>query len=268
MERLTSNEEDFDAREQTIKLLEKHTDIPNEFTCDEDFDDFMMDALQYGTDDILGLIAVFYRNLWAMADLRGRLKEYEDIEEQGKLLKLPCKIGDPVYKVYYADNEIAEKTVKGFSDTGMWLDNDCYQTSFYEIGKTIFFVQKDAEIALKDATEAAEFLADRVIYWEIVRTIGGTEKDRRVRCSNCGNMINLYDIEQIRFDGINGDEQYDKAIKMKYYTCEKCGSKMDVILSRILEKNGIAKGDYFGNGYKKEIVRILISDEYTQRKRK
>lgn len=43
---------------------------------------------------------------------------------------------------------------------------------------------------------------------------------------------------------------------------------MDVILSRILEKNGIAKGDYLGNGYKKEIVRILISDEYTQRKRK
>ncbi len=56
-------EDDFDARELTIKLLEKYADIPNEFTCDEDFDDFMMDSLQYGTDDMLGLIAVFYRNL-------------------------------------------------------------------------------------------------------------------------------------------------------------------------------------------------------------
>lgn len=144
-------EDDFDARELAIKLLEKYADIPNEFTCDEDFDDFMADALQYGTDDSLGLIAVFYKNLWAMADLREHLKKYEDLEdrlqavygncdgllekvvehleqhrgvdftspatkarmltdedvdrweeyktleEQGKLLKLPCKMGDITY---------------------------------------------------------------------------------------------------------------------------------------------------------------------------
>lgn len=30
------------------------------------------------------------------------LKKYEDLEEQGKLLKLPCAVGDTVY---YADNE-------------------------------------------------------------------------------------------------------------------------------------------------------------------
>ena len=34
-----------------------------------------------------GLIAVFYTNIWAMADLHESLKEYEDLEEQGKLLK-------------------------------------------------------------------------------------------------------------------------------------------------------------------------------------
>lgn len=33
-------EEDYDARELTIKLLKKYAYIPNEFTCDEDFDDF------------------------------------------------------------------------------------------------------------------------------------------------------------------------------------------------------------------------------------
>ena len=90
-------EDDFDARELAIKLLEKYTDIPNEFTCDEDFDDFMVDSLQYGTDDsVLGLIAVFYRNLWVMADLRERLKEYEDLEEQGKLLKDPQELKDNI----------------------------------------------------------------------------------------------------------------------------------------------------------------------------
>lgn len=72
---------DIDARELAIKLLEKYADIPNEFTCDDDFDEFMLDSLQYGTDSILGLIAVFYQKIWATADLRERLKEYEDNEE-------------------------------------------------------------------------------------------------------------------------------------------------------------------------------------------
>ena len=85
---------DIDARKLTIKLLEKYADIPNEFTCDEDFDDFMLYSLQHGTDDIRGLIAVFYRNLWAMAELRENLKRYEDLEEQGRLVVLPCKVDD------------------------------------------------------------------------------------------------------------------------------------------------------------------------------
>lgn len=71
--------QDIDVRKLTIKLLEKYADIPNEFTCNEDFDGFMLDSLQYGMEDsALGLIAVFYRNLWAMTDLRDRLKAYED----------------------------------------------------------------------------------------------------------------------------------------------------------------------------------------------
>lgn len=28
-----------------------------------------------------------------------RLKDYEDLEEQGRLIKLPCKVGDTVYHV-------------------------------------------------------------------------------------------------------------------------------------------------------------------------
>ncbi len=70
---------DIDSRELAIKLLDEFVNIPNEFTCDEDFDSFMVDAMQYGIHNILGLIAIFYRNLWAMADLRERLKEYEDL---------------------------------------------------------------------------------------------------------------------------------------------------------------------------------------------
>lgn len=61
---------DIDARELTRKLLKDHTESDDSFTDDEDFDDWMMDYLQNGMDSMEGLIALFYRNLWAMADLR------------------------------------------------------------------------------------------------------------------------------------------------------------------------------------------------------
>ena len=69
---------DIDARQFAIELLEGYADIPNEFTCDDDFDEAMIGYMSYGIENIEGLIALFYRNLWAMADLRERLKRYED----------------------------------------------------------------------------------------------------------------------------------------------------------------------------------------------
>ena len=69
---------DIDARQLAIELLERYADIPNEFTCDDDFDDRIIDYMSYGMENPEGLIALFYRNLWAMADLRERLKRYED----------------------------------------------------------------------------------------------------------------------------------------------------------------------------------------------
>lgn len=145
--RVRDFENDFEARELIIKLLENYVDIPNEFTCDDDFDDFMMDALKYGTDSILGLIAVFYKNIWAMANLRERLKEYEDLEEQGKLLKLPCAVGDTVYTL----NPLPSgKIVIGETQT------DAFMCALGMIegrfGKTIFLTLEEAEAALKELT--------------------------------------------------------------------------------------------------------------------
>ncbi len=67
-----------DARELTRQLLIYHTDNDNAFTCDDDFDETMIDYLQYGMFNREGLIALLYRNMWAMADLREKLKAYED----------------------------------------------------------------------------------------------------------------------------------------------------------------------------------------------
>lgn len=69
---------DMDARSLTRKLLKDLAGGDDAFTCDEDFDEWMVDYLQDGMDSIEGLIALFYRNLWAMADLREKLKAYED----------------------------------------------------------------------------------------------------------------------------------------------------------------------------------------------
>jgi hypothetical protein len=82
----------------------------------------MHDNLSYEIEDMAGLIARFYQHIWAMADLRERLKYHEDLEEQvlkstgtdlasmvgefmyyynlkkeNRLLELPCKVGDVVY---------------------------------------------------------------------------------------------------------------------------------------------------------------------------
>lgn len=76
--RIRDFENDFDARELTRNILEELADDAFIDNTDETFDETITDYLQYGTSELVGLIAVFYRNLWAMADLRERLKDYED----------------------------------------------------------------------------------------------------------------------------------------------------------------------------------------------
>ena len=89
---------DIDARELAKGLLKEMTEDVVSFESDEDFDDWMGCCIgEDGISTPRGLIATFYQNLWAMAELREKLKYYEDLEEQGRLLVLPCKVGDTVY---------------------------------------------------------------------------------------------------------------------------------------------------------------------------
>lgn len=163
--RVRDFENDIDARELAIKLLEKYANIPNEFTCDDDFDEFILDSLQYGTDTILGLIAVFYQNLWAMADLRETLKEYEDLEEKGRLPKLFCAVGDTVY---VRDSHIIEAQINKIEVKPTIYGNICYfiepksdRGSLYryfasDFNKTVFLRKIDAEQELKERKTADE----------------------------------------------------------------------------------------------------------------
>ena len=92
-------EMEMDARDFARNLMVTLTkdELPVD---DTEFDEEILDNLTIDPfSDVRGLIAVFYRNMWAMADLREKLKRDEDAEEQGLLLRLPCKVGDTVWVV-------------------------------------------------------------------------------------------------------------------------------------------------------------------------
>lgn len=87
--RYRDSEMDMDARDFARNLMTTLTgdDLP---TDDDDFDEEIMENLQYDPfESVTGLIALFYRNLWAMADLRETLKSYEDAKD-----KIESRIND------------------------------------------------------------------------------------------------------------------------------------------------------------------------------
>ena len=90
-----------------------------------------------------------------------KLAEYEDLEEQGKLLKLPCAVGDTVYIIDDIENEFERTSIV----TGIEIEeeNEVYimvsdgfqsgsSSSFGvdDFGKTIFLTRPDAERALAE----------------------------------------------------------------------------------------------------------------------
>lgn len=82
-------EMDMNQRDFARNLMTTLTgdDLP---TDDDDFDEEIMENLQYDPfESVTGLIALFYRNLWAMADLRETLKSYEDAKD-----KIESRIND------------------------------------------------------------------------------------------------------------------------------------------------------------------------------
>ena len=60
--------------------------------------------------------------------LAEKLKYYEDLEEQGRLIELPCKIGDTVYGSFqcYDGKEIRECKVIGIRACQFKADSECY----------------------------------------------------------------------------------------------------------------------------------------------
>lgn len=110
----------------------------------------LRDIAKHGSDELLYEIA-------------NRLAEYEDMEEQGLLVRLPCKIGATVYRFqrYFNDatlkSEIKIKpcVVESVS-TKCIITTDHMVMLFSNFGKTVFLTREEAEKALKDNAERTE----------------------------------------------------------------------------------------------------------------
>lgn len=90
-----------------------------------------------------------------IGEIYEKLAEYEDLEEQGKLLKLPCAVGDTVWFIKsnfsYMQNPKAERVRKIEIIDGEIIfrtENRCFEMKY--IGKTVFLTKSAAEQALKE----------------------------------------------------------------------------------------------------------------------
>lgn len=88
-------------------------------------------------------------------NLATKLKEYEDLEEQGRLLKLPCKIGTEVYNITWWDDVQEKVAVKGKTYYRTVHKHKVTKSAFshFDInnfGKTVFLTKSEAEAKLKE----------------------------------------------------------------------------------------------------------------------
>lgn len=119
-----------------------------------------MEKLTEWKDDKKLLAKTKFSGDFGSANVLGRLAEYEDLEEQGLLLRLPCKVGDTVYCI--EDKKIWDCIVEKVTisrTNGIWFevktpksmpDISAIEYAENDIGKTVFLTQTEAEQKLKE----------------------------------------------------------------------------------------------------------------------
>lgn len=124
---------------------------------------------EFGNADIIGVdsndlqMNLDFDEFNKVTNALNKLTEYEDLEEQGKLLKLDCAVGDTVYEAQKLRERIQEYIItavyalKG-GITYEWKLKDrkgIYGNlngfSEFDIRKTVFLTEEEAEAALKES---------------------------------------------------------------------------------------------------------------------
>ena len=141
-----------------IDECKKRVDTINEFVSNNSYAD--KDECEKNSSVLMNVIN-------ALEEYR----EYKDLEEQGKLLKLPCAVGDMIYHICtFSDgkSEIIEMKVGCVEPCGairnhkrtcevwnMYAETDYTKAyfKFFDFGKTVFLTREEAEVALKELEE-------------------------------------------------------------------------------------------------------------------
>lgn len=96
-----------------------------------------------------------WENCKTIDDVIDKLAQYEELEEQGLLLRLPCKVGKTVYSIAN-DGKIypvkATREVRIVNGVLHIICESCKYSdlvSYDDIGKTVFLTQAEAEAKLK-----------------------------------------------------------------------------------------------------------------------
>ena len=97
-----------------------------------------------------------------------KLAEYEDLDEQRLLLKLPCKVGDALYHILACTTaeDFGKKYVSSFMVTHIIINTtkevairgrDVCDRDWWiigrDIGKTVFLTKEEAEAKLREMEE-------------------------------------------------------------------------------------------------------------------
>lgn len=167
-------ENDIDARELTRHLLKNYADGDDAFVDDDDFDEEMLELLMYGTSTIEGFIALFYRNMWAMADFRERLKEYEDLEDRLNGISVKQVINGFI-------KTIENQTCEGYEHGRILTNAEANQWNEYRqldeqglllrlpcgIGDDVYFIPSETNFKLNILNDKPQF--NRVYHQNVAR---------------------------------------------------------------------------------------------------
>ena len=122
--------------------------------------------------DIDKLLELSNENQFVRNEAYYKLQHYEDLEEQGRLIKLPCKVGDTVWSFVYETiicgeviaikyeisvenygNYIEEKITIDFRN----IDGEFEATiDFQDFEKKVFLTKEEVETKLKEMKGDAE----------------------------------------------------------------------------------------------------------------
>ena len=133
--------------------LKDHKAVPGEFGTYDAFFDYSMAVKRLGHYEDTGLepedlkkafneTAILKLAAQALSTTPDHLRDLLQAEKNGRMVVLPCKVGDTVYQI---DAErVYESEVK-------WIIFDCNDIAFDEraIGVSIFLTREEAEAALK-----------------------------------------------------------------------------------------------------------------------